>query len=239
MIGFTVLGNIKKTEKTDAVEMLIEDSYPRREFYLVSILSSGIATIGLLIDSTPLLIGSMIVAPLLYPILGAGMGIAIHNANLFIRSLGTSLFSAFFAIVFSMSLTQLFSAELTLDNTALIYRMQPSIAMALVALFSGFVSSLAVTRPTLNTAMSGVAVSVALIPPVAAIGIGLILGDFYLAQGAAQLFLLNLIIIMFAAAIIFSYLDFGKDQSKKADQTLEKEKKKTDQEQKPKPEKQD
>jgi len=233
MFRLTLLGNIKKSERTDAVDVLIEDSYPRKEFFLVSTLSTGIATIGLLTDSMPLLIGSMIIAPLLYPIMGAGMAIAVRSSKLFIKSIGTSMFATLFALIFAMALTQLFKTDLTLNHDALIFRMWPSTAMGVVALFSGFVSSLAITKPTLNTSLSGVAVSVSLIPPVAATGIGIVINDWQVAQGAAQLFLLNLVTIMFAATLIFSYLDFGKDQSWAVDKSLKEEKEKTDAAEKP------
>jgi len=220
MFNFQILSNIKKSERTEAVDMLIEDSYPRKEFYLVSTLSTGIATIGLLTDSMPLLIGSMIIAPLLYPIMGAGMGIAVKSRKLFFTSVATSMLASFFALVFAMALTQLFKTDLTLNHEALIFRMQPSIAMGMVALFSGFVSSLAITTPSLNTSMSGVAVSVSLIPPIAATGIGLVIDNWQIAFGAAQLFVLNLLVIMAAATLIFSYLDFGKDQNRVVDKSL-------------------
>ena len=78
--------SVDSAERRQVVEKLIEESSPRRSFFMMVILSTALATLGLLIDNIPVVIGAMLVAPLLSPVLCTGMGIVIFDFKLIRRS---------------------------------------------------------------------------------------------------------------------------------------------------------
>jgi len=229
----TIFDNVKNQEKTDAVEKLIKLSTPRQEFFLLVILSTLMATTGLVNNNVATIIGSMLIAPILYPILGISMGIVMANSKLIYRSLHT-LGKSFLIGVAAALVVALISyvpgSAKTFELTSEIaLRIKPSLANAAIAVVAGFAASLALVKPSLNETLPGVAISVALVPPLAVFSIGVAVGDWTIASKALILYAINIVGILFACVMVFSVMNFyvqrteAKEVIKKEDKKLEKE----------------
>lgn len=203
-----ILNEIKDEDKKRAVETLIFNSSPRQSYYFMVGLSVAMAAMGLLLNSTAVVIGSMLIAPVLYPVLSLAMGVTISDPKLMSRSLVTLVRSLAIAIVLSVAVTVIFSSQQSDITNEVIKRTEPNLLNFAVALVAGLAVSFAIAKPSINETMPGVAISVSLVPPLAVIGIGLAKLDISMASAAFILFLVNIIGIMFSAMIVFSLLQF-------------------------------
>ena len=201
---------VRASEVTDALEKIIKGGFPRRELFLVTALASGIAGIGLLTDEVVLIIGSMIVAPLLLPLLSVGVGVAALDMKLTLNSLKGVVIGCSVSVLFVIPLALLLSSTDYQNNASYYATIRPSVESALVAGFAGVVSAFAVSKKELSDSMAGVAISVALIPPLAATGIALADLNMQSLLSTAGQFAMNVGLIILTSAIIFRYLDFDK-----------------------------
>lgn len=212
-----VRGDVKPLtadERTQIVADITPLASPGFDFFLLVVLSSSIATLGLLTNSAAVIIGAMLVAPLMSPILGIGLASIIGDSRMLRR--GAS------ALVRGAALAVLLSAAMTLINTYLpiltfqelpvevLARTHPSPIDLLIALAGGLAAAYALTRANLSTALPGVAIATALMPPLCTVGIGLAFWNMEVAGGAALLFLTNAVTIAFAAALVFFLRGFGR-----------------------------
>ncbi|MFV1916952.1 MAG: TIGR00341 family protein [Patescibacteria group bacterium] len=205
LVLFNTLTN---KDKTDAIERLIRGSTPRQDFFLMIILSILTATFGLLLGNTAIIIGSMLIAPMLYPLLSLSLGIIMSDSKLMTRSFYTILKSMAYAIVSAAAVTLLFSSQFT-NLTPLIFSMtQATLPYVVVAIIAGMAGSFALVKPHLNETLPGIAISVSLIPPLAVVGIGLARFNWAIISGSLLLFLVNAVGVMFASMITFSLMNF-------------------------------
>lgn len=183
------------------------------------VFSAGIATLGLALNSPAVIIGAMLISPLMGPILASGLALATGDAVLGTRA-GINLFlSCLAAILFAVVLVALLPfKEVTAEIAA---RTQPNTLDFVIALFSGAVGSVAVCKEMKGVATSipGVAIAVALMPPLCVIGygVGIMLSlstedGIRIARGGMLLFLTNLVAIIFTAMVVFVvlHIDIGK-----------------------------
>jgi len=224
--------NITETEKNNAIESIIQHATPRSDFFLMLVLSISMASFGIMLNSVIILIGSMLIAPLLYPLISLALGIIATDDKLigrslytFIKSIGLSLVAGFIIGFFlsSASLGEVaFFSSITANSSA-------SMMYAVVAAIAGFAAAFAVTKPHLNETLPGVAISVALVPPLAEAGIGLSMFDWTVFSNAILLLLVNIIGIVFSAMIVFSLMRFSvkkpitQEAVKEEDKVVEKE----------------
>lgn len=174
------------------------------DFIVMLGLAAAIASLGLLQDSAAVVIGSMLLAPLMTPMIACGLAIAQANMKLGRRSTA-SIFVGFLltlAISFVLGIVTP-GNEITAQISA---RGNPSILDLLVALFSAAAAAYALARPSIIGAVAGVAIATALVPPLCSTGISLAYGEFNNAHGAAQLFATNLVAIVLGAAVTFRIL---------------------------------
>ncbi|RYD43006.1 MAG: DUF389 domain-containing protein [Sphingomonadales bacterium] len=177
-----------------------------QKFLLLIVLSAAIATLGLLQNSTAVVIGAMLVSPLLGPIMGVGFGLATLESNLIKRSLVTMAAGMAVAILVAMLIIWLSPIQ---DVTSeLRARTQPTLLDLGVAVVGGIAGVYAIMRK-LSGVMVGVAIATALVPPLSTVGFGLATGRFDFALGAALLFLTNTLAIAFAATIVARLNRFG------------------------------
>jgi uncharacterized hydrophobic protein (TIGR00271 family) len=204
---FKVFSDVSSEEKNEAIGVLIEHSAPRRDFFLMVILSVAMAVFGIYLDSIVVLIGSMLIAPVLYPVLTIALGIVISDVSLIKRSANTLWRSVFYGLVIS-GVIGLF---LPLDTPTIPGIEGDSIIVvyALVAIASGIAASFAMAKPHLNESFPGVAVSVSLVPPLAFVGVGIAEWDWFLVQTYTVIFLVNVIGIIFASMVVFSLLNMS------------------------------
>ena len=221
---------IEKADKAKAVRTLVEEATPDFDFFFMITLSVLMATFGLLAGSETVVVGSMLIAPLLYPVLGVSLGISMSNQKVIQRDIATLIKAAVIAIAAAVGATFLFSFGTGGGmNDIIAARTQPSLLFLGVGVFSGLAVSYALVRPRLSTALPGVAVSVALIPPLAVAGIGIAWVNLTVVAGALVMFLVNVLGIVAASVVSFSLMDVHGEQ-KAAVHAIVKEEKRVEQE---------
>ncbi|WKD84853.1 hypothetical protein KCTC32516_00187 [Polaribacter huanghezhanensis] len=166
-----------------------------------------VASIGLNANSTAVVIGAMLISPLMGPILGIGMSIAIND----IDTLRKSLINLATMIVLSLLTAFLFFYifPLSEDNSELLGRVRPDIRDVLIAFFGGLALMVARTKKgTVASVIFGVAIATALMPPLCTAGYGLAIGNFSYFFGAMYLFIINTIFIALATFLVLKLLSF-------------------------------
>lgn len=196
-------------EQKKTLQKLIEESRADGDFYLLLIVSSFITTLGLILDSAIILIGGMLVAPLLFPILSLGMGITTANKDSIIRS-GVIIIKSAFAVFFIALITSFLFRQEVPDDAILLGNMRPNLILFLVSFAAGIAAAYTWVKQNLSSALPGIAVTVSLIPPLAAVGVGLTEGSAYTVSGALTLFLINLLGIAVSSLIVFSLFGFSR-----------------------------
>lgn len=174
-------------------------------YALELLLSAGIATFGLVLDSPAVVIGAMLISPLMGPILAAGLALAAADVYLGIKSLLSVLLSCASAILFAAALVWLLPFQTATQE--ILARTHPNLLDLGVALFSGVAGSVVVCRGGGGggvTALPGVAIAVALMPPLCTVGFGVGSGfSTEIIAGAGLLFLTNLAAITVSAFLVF------------------------------------
>ena len=198
---------------------LRESSHPNFDFFLLVILSCVIATLGLLTNSPAVIIGAMLVAPLMSPIIGLGLASITGDARLFRDASVALVQGAIIAILISVLLAVsnrflpfIPLQELPGEVTA---RTRPSPIDLTIALAGGMAAAYALAQPQLSAALPGVAIATALMPPLCTVGIGIALGRWDIAGGAFLLFITNAVTIAFAGMLIFFTLGFTPRRERK------------------------
>ncbi|WP_243057149.1 DUF389 domain-containing protein [Nocardioides sp. SR21] len=174
-------------------------------FWAMLVLSSIIASAGVLGDSTATVIGAMIIAPLSTPIMGIALGIVLghRNGSLVYVTLGAVVVVAI-GVAFSLAVPQDISL---LGNSQISSRTSPGLADLAAAIATGFAGSIALSRRDVAAVLPGVAIAISLVPPLAVVGVCLGQGAPDLALGALVLFLSNLLAMVAAGVLIFATLN--------------------------------
>lgn len=166
-----------------------------------------IASVGLNVNSIPVIIGAMLISPVMGPILGFGFGLGIRDNRLVKFSLENYLVMV--AISIAASTLFFILSPLNLGNPSeLLARTNPSIYDVLIALFGGIAGMLETSRKERGTVISGVAIATALMPPLCTVGYGISLLNWHYILGALYLFLINSIFIALATFLTTKYLRF-------------------------------
>ncbi len=171
------------------------------DFVLLMLLSTAIASLGLVQNSPAVVIGAMLVAPLMTPLLGSGLALVQGNLPL-MRACLKAIFFGFIAAL-TVGLAMGWITPITALSHELAARGGPNLLDFGIAAISGIAASYCVARPGLSSALAGVAIAAALVPPVATVGISLALREFQNSIGAALLFGTNVVAIILAAALTF------------------------------------
>lgn len=222
---------VSEDEKRVAVESLIQHATPDKDFFIMMGLSVLVATFGLLANSETVIIGSMLLAPLLYPILGLALGVSMSDEKLIRRSAITIGKAMLYAISISAAASILF-AFAKFNNgmdLAILSRTNPSLLHMMVGIASGIAVTYALIRPSLSETLPGVAVAASLIPPLAVVGIGLARFDLTLISGALMLFIANVLGIVAASSLSFSIMNIRSGR-RVAETTMKKEDKRVEEE---------
>ena len=173
----------------------------------ILICSIFVASVGLNANSTAVVIGAMLISPLMGPILGIGLSIAIND----IDTLRKSLINLATMLVLSLLTAFLFFYlfPLSQDNSELLGRVKPDIRDVLIAFFGGLALIIARTKKgTIASVIFGVAIATALMPPLCTAGYGLSQGNFDYFFGAMYLFTINTIFIALATFLVLKILRF-------------------------------
>ncbi len=196
-----------KDAKQKAVAELLENTVPDRDFYLLVIAAIILAACGILTDSIPVLIASMIVAPLAYPILSLGLSIIARDRKLLLRSVAMLVVSMILAIIIAGLFSLFVKSYFGVAERVFIAFFPNVFFDILIAIVSGAVAVYGLIRSKVGAAMTGIGIAVSLMPPLVATGIGLFDPANDLAVRAGSIFLLNVLGILVGSIITF--LIFG------------------------------
>jgi uncharacterized hydrophobic protein (TIGR00271 family) len=184
----------------------ILDRYVR--FLTLLCLSTIIATGGLIGNSTAVVIGAMIVAPLMTPMMAASLGIVMGNLRAIFRAFLTIAAGIVIVIAIAFVMARLVPAG-TRITPEVLARTTPRILDLVVALAAGAAGAFALGREDVSDALPGVAIAVSLVPPLASSGVCLAAGQPDLAGGAFLLFFTNFVAIVAAGAILLTILGYA------------------------------
>ncbi len=195
---------LSRDEQLDVRQMLARDSRPGVDYFVLIVLSCVIASLGLLMDSPALVIGAMLVAPLMSPVLGFALGLVEGDLRLLRLSVeavfkGATLAALVAAFVGVLSPLKIVTPEMLAQS-------RPNLLDMAVALASGMAGAYAVARKDVSAALPGVAIAATLTPALATMGVGASGGDFRVAAGALLLFVTNIAAIVLAAGLVFLVL---------------------------------
>ena len=210
-----LFSNLKEEDKNAAIENIIAHASPRIDFFLMLSLSLSMAVFGVLI-------GSMLIAPLLYPVLSLALGVIVSDAKLIARSFYTLAKSVGIGLSVGLVIGLLFAGASSIESISLATYVggASSFMYSVVAVIAGFAAAFAITKPHLNETLPGVAIAVALVPPLANAGVGMSLFDWEMISSSLLLFTVNVIGIMFSAMIVFAMFKFSFKKTEAAEAVL-------------------
>lgn len=194
------------------IRRIVDESGWSPRYAFMTMMSAGIAVLGLLLSSPAVVIGAMLISPLMSPILGLGFSLALFDAQELRRSLkalavGAVAAVAFTALIVSMSPLQAPTAEI-------VARTRPNLFDLAVALFAALAGSFAIIRGRGETIV-GVAIATALMPPLAVVGYGIATRNVPVGAGAFALFVTNFVTIALSATAMARFYGFGHHLSRR------------------------
>ena len=188
-------------------------------FLVMTFLSALVATAGLLLDSAAVVVGSMVIAPLIGPAMATSVGSVVDDRELFVRGVKLQAVGALIAV----GGAALFAATLRYSNIIPLgsmevlaidevrERLSPGVPSLVVALAAGVAGALSLSSGV-SSALVGVMIAAALVPPTADVGIGVAWGEPGAVFGSAVLVAVNFLSINFAALAVFLYKGYGPEQ---------------------------
>lgn len=198
-------------EFKELFQLLRQNARSTDDYLILMVLSTLLATFGLFANSAPVIIGAMILAPLMSPMISLSMGLLRQEGDLIYESGKTLLRGIGLALLGSVLLTLI--TPLQTINSEISARLTPTLLDLGVAVVSGMAGAFAHARSEVARSLAGVAIAVALVPPLAVSGIGIGWFNPSVFFGAFLLFLTNLAGILLAAAFTFllmGYSAFGR-----------------------------
>lgn len=208
-------------DQRKSVEHLVEESHADGDYYLFLTFGAFITTLGLLINNPVVIVGAMLVAPILFPILALGMGVVTASREAISRSVRNLAKSIILVIIVS-ALTA-FLINQTEVTEQLILVSSPNFLFFLIAFFSGVVAAYSWAKQNVSSSLPGVAITVSLLPPISAVGIAMTLGMRDVFSGSLMLFFINLLGIALASIVVFSLFGFsalGRFQDEKIEEEI-------------------
>ncbi|PHR46962.1 MAG: TIGR00341 family protein [Fluviicola sp.] len=194
-------------EYKDLFTQLRENSRPSQNYVVLMTLSVILATLGIFANSSPVIIGAMILAPLMSPIISLSMGVLRQDRSLIKRSLITVVVGLFIGYLFAIILT--FITPINNMNIEITSRIKPNIIDLGIAVISGAAGAYAHSREEIAKTLAGVAISVALVPPLAVSGIGIAWLNWEVFFGAFLLVITNLTGMVLAGALTFLFTGYS------------------------------
>lgn len=190
-------------------EMFRRHSLDTVTYWLQIVLATGIATLGLVLSSTGIVIGAMLISPLMSPLVGLGMGVAVGAPLLTLRS----MFRVAASIVWVVGLAALLTVGLPFHETTpeILARTSPTVLDLIVAGFCALAAGFTTARQSGDTtsAAAGTAIGISLVPPLCVAGYGLGVGQAGIFFGALLLFTANFCAIIFCSSLLFIGLGFN------------------------------
>ena len=197
----------KNTDKDTTKEAIIADIPFKGHTAWILVCSIFIASIGLNANSTAVVIGAMLISPLMGPILGIGLSLAVNDIDTLRRALRNFTVMVVLSVLTAYLFFEFF--PLRDESSELLARTKPDIRDVLIAFFGGLALVIArAKKGTIASVIFGVAIATALMPPLCTVGFGLAIGNFAFAAGAMYLFIINTIFIGLATFLVLKLLRF-------------------------------
>ena len=195
-------------EQEEIKERLVDGGQVTGTNMCVLVLAIFIASIGLNMNSTAVIIGAMLISPLMGSILAAAYGTATVDLHLFRKSVIGLLFQMVICLI--TSTLYFIISPISTSTSELLARTQPTIWDVLIAVFGGFAGIIGITRREKSNVIPGVAIATALMPPLCTCGYGIATGQWRFFLGAGYLFLVNSYFIFLSSAVVLLMLKVPK-----------------------------
>ncbi len=203
---------VATTDRISVLEHVDEAGHLGPRYAFMTMMSAGIAMLGLLQNSAAVIIGAMLISPLMGPIIELGMGLATFDLRTIRDALKSLTIGVFLSLLVAVVIV--FFSPLQDATPEILARTEPTFFDLLIAIFSGLAGAYAtVTRK--GEMIVGVAIATALMPPLAVVGYGIAVMNWSIAGGAAFLFMTNLLAIALSVTIIARWYGFGGTDSPK------------------------
>lgn len=197
-------------EKHVIIENVKDDGDFSSARFWTLVFAIGACSVGLNINSIPIIIGAMLISPLMGPIVSMGLALSIYDWGLMRRSFRNLLILT--AISIGISAIYFALSPISNAQSELLARTQPTIFDVMVAIFGGMAGFIAISRARHTYVVPGVAIATALMPPLCTVGYGIGTGQMQFVYGAFYLFLINCIFICLSALVVASYLKLPKHE---------------------------
>lgn len=179
-------------------------------FFMRLVVAAIIATAGVAADSATTIIGAMLVAPLMSPMLGTALAVAIGRPAKALRAFALTALGMGIAVVVAIGVTAIIPVDVDMStNTQVLARTSPRLVDLIIALASGFVAALASIRSDIPDAVPGIAISASIVPPLCVVGAALYEGVFDAAVGAFLLFVTNYVAIQIMGGAVYLIAGLG------------------------------
>jgi uncharacterized hydrophobic protein (TIGR00271 family) len=197
---------VRPVDHERVVDRIVEESGWSSRYAFMTMMSAGIAVLGLLLSSPAVVIGAMLISPLMNPILGLGFSLALFDFAELRRSLTALAIGSVIAVAFTALIV--LCSPLKAPTAEILARTRPNLFDLLVALFASLAGTFAIIRGRGETIV-GVAIATALMPPLAVVGYGLATGNMAVLGGALALFATNFLTIALSATVMARFYGFG------------------------------
>ena len=205
---FNILPN--KDNEKDVVTQITDGNNFKGSNLWILIFAIIIASLGLNVNSTAVIIGAMLISPLMGPIIGMGLALGIADLDLFKQSIKNYLVSTFISVITATIYFTL--SPITDAQSELLARTSPTLYDVLIALFGGAAGFLAMSTKGRNNVVPGVAIATALMPPLCTAGYGLAVQNSSYFFGAFYLYFINTVFIAFTTCLGVRFLHFHRKQ---------------------------
>ncbi len=204
--GESLLPDVSREERVEIYKEIRRSARQRVDFFVMIGMSAAIASFGLLLNSPAVIIGAMLIAPLMSAIIGMGLGIVQGDMRFLLNATSAAMRGALVATAMGVVIGALnFAREPTAEMLA---RSGPSLLDLAVAIVSGAAAAYALCRKGMSASLPGVAIAVALVPPLASVGLFLAMAEWGEAYGAFLLFTTNLAAIAMSSGMVFALVGF-------------------------------
>lgn len=191
-----------------AAKKLIDESRADIDFYIFLAVAVVLTTLGLLMDNSIVVVGAMLVAPILFPILALGLGIVTASGEAIWRALRIIASSFFTGVLISFVVAFLIGPS-SLTEILILLVESDLLLYFIISFGAGVVASFAWVKKDIGLSLPGVAIAVSLVPPLGAVGISLALLSKQLLISSVLLFAVNLLGVVLASIVIFSLFSFS------------------------------
>lgn len=211
--------DVSSSERKEFCRELIDSSNLNGSFYFLLIVSIFIVLAGLLKNSTPLLIGGMLVAPMLSPVLGLSLALIVMNRRVAGRAIKVFLLTTFLTLSVSTLFGLVFPFRT--NEMDLIRHMGAGGFELFIAILAGAAASLSWAKKNLSNNLAGIAIAVTLLPPLAVAGLALAALDYAIFTSAIETYFINVLGIVIGSLMIFLVLKVKKEEKQVVSEVLQ------------------